>query len=473
MVSTNSAMLSRVAVSYGNKQKDLVLPTELPIREYIGDVVDQLSHDQNIVAPTGGEWTLSHTGLPMKPEQPLHDAGVRDGAILELTAVLSTERYRPVIEDVIDAAARAAAEAGRPFDAAAARKAGLAALAVGGVGLCVAQWWMWTASHYSWWWVLAGALGAVAALVGTWSAATRYHAVDAASAWAIIWVASATVVGQLIPVSLRTGSPGIAHIMVAAGGVAVAAMCALLITGRHMALIGAVASLAASVSAVCAVAEYTGLQPSAIAAGVLLVGLVWSYNASNLASAIAQITLPKVPADGEEIEVEGELTGEELATVRARSERAVQLTTAFVVASSLTIALATVFTMAPSSYHHRIEVGIVVCVAIVLTHWGRTMSNALQANWMFSAVAIVIVGSAARMLLVWHSGWAPIVVVGVLAAAVGLLVVAAVVVTPRGVNPRVARAVEIVYMLSTITVFVLSAWVTGVFGVLRDLRIGG
>lgn len=475
---TNGAALSRVAVWYGDsgqeaRQLDLVLPTQPPISEYIGEVVDQLSDGDPITAPAGSQWTLARIGGPLKPDQSLQDARVNDGAVLELRAVASTERYRKVTEDVIDAAATAAAAAGPPFDVRAARRAGLVGLAFGGVAICAAQWLLWISSSYSWWWVVFGGIGAVVAFTGMWSASRRYESNDAATAWTVVWVASAAVVGQVIPISERTASPGLPHVMVSAVGVVVGAVCALLLTRRHLAVVTALSTVTAIVAVICAVAEYTNLRPSSIAAGVLIAGLIGLQNASGFAAGLARITLPRVPADGETtIDVGGEIAEGELQTVRLRSQRAVQMTTGLVVASALTTAAAAVWTMDPHSYHDQIEVVIVSCVAIVLVTWGRTMSNALQAFSMLAGAAVVIVGSAARLLLDWHDGWKPVAVLAVVVGSIVVLVTVAVVVTPRGVNPRVARLVAVFGWMALITVYPLAAWVTGIFAVLRDLRIG-
>lgn len=474
---TNGTALSRVAVWYGDsaleaRQQDLVLPTQSPISEYIGDVVDQLSDGDPITAPAGSQWTLARIGGPLKPHQSLHDARVTDGAVLELRAVKSTERYRKVTEDVIDAAATEAAAAGRPFDTHAARQAGLVGLAFGGVAVCAAQWLLWISNSYSWWWVLVGGIGAVVAFTGMWSASRRYESGDAATAWTVVWVAATAVVGQVIPISERTGSPGIPHVMVSAVGVAVGAVCALLLTRRHLAITTALSAVMAIVAVICAVAEYTNLRSSAIAAGVLIAGLIGLQNASAIASGLARITLPRVPADGEKMEVGGEIGEQELLTVRRRSRRAVQMTTGLVVAFAVTTAAAAVWTMDPHSYHYRIEMVIVSCVAFILIIWGRTMSNALQAFSMLTGAALVIVGSAARLLLAGQDGWKPVVVLAVVVGAIVVLVTIAVVVTPRGVNPRVARLIEIFGWMVLVTVYPLAAWVTGIFAVLRDLRIG-
>ena len=121
----NAVALSRVAVWYGDTQVDLAVPSRDPISRYIDDVVDTVGQQVDLPTGTPGQWTLARPDRPLKPETSLADARVDDGAILELRLVAPTERYRPVIEDVVDAVAAAAAANTRPFDAEAARTAGL------------------------------------------------------------------------------------------------------------------------------------------------------------------------------------------------------------------------------------------------------------------------------------------------------------------------------------------------------------
>lgn len=469
---SSGTTLSRVAVWYHGTQKDLALPAQDPIFEYIDTVVDALGDETQIEAPSGSQWTLAKPTGPLRPEQSLQGAKVTDGAALELRTVHSTERYREVVEDVIDAAAESAAAAGRPFDESAARTAGLTGLTVAGIALCVAQWALWAASGYSPWWLLAGLIGATVALTGTWSATRRYHARDAATAWTVLSIASATVIGQAIPVSQRTHIPGLSHVMVSAIAVAAAAICTLVITRRHLTAITAVITIAAQTAVVCAIGDYTRLQPSAIAAAALIVGLIGMQIAPTVAASLARIALPKVPAEGESIEIGGEISVTELHTVHIRARRAVDMTTGLIVAFAAIIAAATVWTMNPHSYHWKVELIIVGCVAIVLTTWGRTLSNSVQAYAQFTAAVIVVLGASTRMLLAWPTGWAPIAVMTTVAAVTVALVVAAVVVAPRGVSPLVNGTVEIIGLLALVAAYPLSAWVTGIFGLLRDLKIG-
>lgn len=475
-VTPNRTALSRVAVWYAGSgtstQKDLVLPTQAPIHEYISDVVDALSADHVLAAPVGSTWTLATVSGPLEPVQSLAGARIRDGVVLELRAVSSTERYRTVREDVVDAVTDAAASAGDPFDETAARRAGLVALSVGGVALCAAQWMQWVASGYSWWWVLAGGVGALVAFIGMWSAAHRYQAQDAATAWMVVWLAAVAFTGQLIPISERTGAVGLAHLMVSAVAVAGAAVWAALITGRHLAIFTAITASGCAVAAICAVAQYTSVAPSAIAAAAVIAGLIGLQNAPAVAASFARITLPRVPADGESEPEIGEISESELATVRRRARRAVQMTTGLIVAAAVTTAGAAVWTMDPHSYHHRIELIIVACVVVIFVTWGRTLSNALQAYWMFAGAGFALLGAATRLLLADSEGWKPVAVVGAVVAVLAVLVVIAILVTPNGVNPRISRAVEIFSAITLVLVYPLAAWVTGIFALVRDLRIG-
>ncbi len=53
-----------------------------------------------------GVWAFARPGAPpLKANESLDDAGVVDGSLLTLVSVSRTERYRPLVEDVIDAIA--------------------------------------------------------------------------------------------------------------------------------------------------------------------------------------------------------------------------------------------------------------------------------------------------------------------------------------------------------------------------------
>jgi type VII secretion integral membrane protein EccD len=106
---------TKVTILTGRRMTDLALPASAPIETYIDDTISALA-DLLEDTPTEilagfdfsaqGVWTFARPGsAPLKPDQSLDDAGVVDGSLLILVPVSRTERYRPLVEDVIDAIA--------------------------------------------------------------------------------------------------------------------------------------------------------------------------------------------------------------------------------------------------------------------------------------------------------------------------------------------------------------------------------
>ena len=94
---------------------DLVLPAAAPIETYIDETVSVLAElledtPKDVLAgfdfSAQGVWAFARPGAPpLKADESLDDAGVVDGSLLTLVSVSRTERYRPLVEDVIDAIA--------------------------------------------------------------------------------------------------------------------------------------------------------------------------------------------------------------------------------------------------------------------------------------------------------------------------------------------------------------------------------
>lgn len=99
----------------GRRMTDLVLPSAAPIETYIDETVAVLADiledtTEDVLAgfdfKAQGVWSFARPGAPpIKLAESLTDAGVVDGALLIVLPVSHTERYRPLVEDVIDAIA--------------------------------------------------------------------------------------------------------------------------------------------------------------------------------------------------------------------------------------------------------------------------------------------------------------------------------------------------------------------------------
>lgn len=459
----------RVAVWYGEGQIDLVLPARDPISGYIDDVVDVLGRQVDLPVGGAGQWTLARMDRPLKPETSLADARVEDGALLELRWVAPTERYRPVIEDVVDAVAVAAAQNTRPFDAEAARRAGLVGLAAGGAALCAGQWGAWAASGYRWFAAVAGIVLALAALGATWSAATRWRAGDVAVAWAVVWIAWASTVAQVVPVSVRTERPGLAHLVVAAVAIAAASMVALWITGAHLAAFSAVTATALMAAIAVGVVQYGGASVAAVAAGALALGLIGLSVAPRLATMLAQIRLPVVPAPGQDLDVAADLSDAEMEQIDVRSRRAVQLTLGLTAASVAMICVGAAFVLDPHSEHRWIQIGIVVATVIVLVLTGRMLPDRRVSYAMFAGAGVILAVSVGRLLIGWPDGITPVVVLLVAAALLAVAVLGALVVVGRTLPETVSAWIGRLRLAALAVALPLCAWATGLFGAIRDL----
>ena len=126
-----------------------------------------------------GVWAFARPGSPpLKATESLDDAGVVDGALLTLVSVSRTERYRPLVEDVIDAIA--VLDESPEFDRPALNRfVGLAiplvTFTITGIAL-----WTWSDTGHGWWWALALGLLGLAVLGGSLLAQNRYQNVDLA-----------------------------------------------------------------------------------------------------------------------------------------------------------------------------------------------------------------------------------------------------------------------------------------------------
>lgn len=465
----NAVALSRVAVWYGDIQVDLALPSRDPISRYIDDVVDTLVQQVDLPTGTPGQWTLARLDRALKPETTLADARVDDGAILELRLVAPTERYRPVIEDVVDAVAAAASANTRPFDAEAARTAGLVGLAAGGAALCAGQWGAWAASGYRWVAAAAGIVLALASLGALWSAATRWRAPATAAAWSVVWIVWASCLAQVIPVSVRTGRPGLAHVVVAAVAIAAAALVAMWITGRHAAAYSAVVATALVAAVSVGVVQYGRVSAVAVAAGVLAFGLVGLSAAPRVATMLAQISLPRIPAPGQQVEAAADISDTEMALLQMRAARAVQLTLGFTAASVIVICVAAAFVIDPHSTHRWIQIGIVLATVIVLVLTGRMLPDRRLSYAMFGGAGVVLAVSAARLLIGWPHGAAPAVVLLVAAGLVAVSVFGALVVVRRSIPETVSNWIDRLRLIALAAAIPLCIWATGVFGAIRDI----
>lgn len=278
---------------------DLVLPAAVPMETYIDDTVAVLSEvlEDTPADVLGGfdftaqgVWAFARPGSPpLKLDQSLDDAGVVDGSLLTLVSVSRTERYRPLVEDVIDAIA--VLDESPEFDRTALNRfvgAAIPLLTAPVIGMAMRAWWE---TGRSLWWPLAIGILGIAVLVGSFVANRFYqsgHLAECLLVTTYLLIATAAALAVPLPRGVNSlGAPQVA-------GAATAVLFLTLMTRggprkRHelasFAVITAIAVIAA------AAAFGYGYQDWVPAGGIAF-GLFIVTNAAKLTVAVARIALP-------------------------------------------------------------------------------------------------------------------------------------------------------------------------------------
>ena len=488
---------TRVTVLTGRRMTDLVLPSTVSIETYIDEMVTVLGElledtPANVLAgfdfSAQGEWAFARPGAPpLTAAQSLDDAGVVDGALLTLVSVSRTERYRPLVEDVIDAIA--VLDESPEFDRAALNR--FVGLTIPVVSVAVASLAVhsWSQTGQGWWWTLAlGSLG-VAALAGSVVATNRYHHPNTSEcllAAAVAPLAGAAALAVPLPRGVdELGAPNVA------GAAAVVLLLIVATRGgpRKRAAVASFVAVGAIAVTACAVAYGYGWQVW-VPVGATVLGMVVVTNAAKLTVAVARIALPPIPAPGEVVSNDELLepvstavaSDEESPTWQAiiasvpesatrlteRSHLAKQLLAGFLSAGASVLAVGAVAVVEPGHFfvHGLIVAGL---VATVCGFRSRLYAERYCA-WALLAAAVTIPTGVAIRLCLWypHSAWL------VLSIYVAGLVVALTMVGAtqgvRRVSPVTKRILELVDGTAIAAVIPLLSWIAGVYDLLRNVR---
>ena len=307
---------------------DVVLPSSTPIETYIDDtvaVLTELLEDTPADVLAGfdfsaqGAWTFARPGAPpLQPDKSLDEAVVVDGSLLTLVSVSRTERYRPLVEDVIDAIA--VLDESPEFDRTALNRFIGIAIPIATVAvtaIAALAWWN-TGRHL--WWSLALGIAGLLALVGSWGAKRFYRNLSLsesllATAAPLITVAAALAIPRPRGVA-ALGAPQLA------GAAAVVLFLTLLTRGgpRRRSELASFVVIAAIAVTAAAIAFGYGWQHW-VPAGAIVFGLFIVTNAAKLTVAVARIALPPIPAPGEAVdhdELLDPVAGQEVSDERKR-----------------------------------------------------------------------------------------------------------------------------------------------------------
>jgi type VII secretion integral membrane protein EccD len=476
---------------------DLVLPAAAPIETYIDETVSVLAEMLEDTAPdvlagfdfkAQGVWSFARPGAPpLRLDESLDDAGVVDGALLTLVTVSHTERYRPLVEDVIDAIA--VLDESPEFDRRALNH--FVGLAIPLVALVVTVMSMlaWSDTGRGWWWAVALGVFGVGLLIASAVAQKRYENIDMAESLivaALPVLAGATALGVPLPRGVESlGAPQVA------GAGAVVLLLTLATRGgprrrAELASFMAVTALAVTGAAVAYGYEWQHWVP----AGAIAFGLIIITNAAKLTVAVARIALPPIPAPGESVANEELLdpvatpdaSDEETPTWQAiiasvpdsaarlteRSRLAKKLLAGFLSAGALVLTAGAIAVVVQGHFflHSMIVAGL---VAIICGFRSRLYADRWCAWSLLAATVLVPTGVMVRLCL-WYpqSAWLVLSVYG--AGAIVALILIGATEGVRRVSPVTKRIFELLDGAAIAAVIPMLLWIASVYDLLRNLR---
>jgi type VII secretion integral membrane protein EccD len=476
---------------------DLVLPAVAPVETYIDETVTVLAElleetPAEVLAgfdfKAQGEWAFARPGAPpLKAAESLDDAGVVDGALLTLVSVSRTERYRPLVEDVIDAIA--VLDESPEFDRAALNRfvgLGIPVVAALVAGVSVLSW---SKTDHAWWWTLELAVLGVGLLGGSMLARNRYQNANASESLligALAPLAGAAALAVPLPAGVTgLGAPNVA------GAAAVLLLVVLASRGgpRKRAEVASFLAVAAIAVTAAAVAYGYGWQDW-VPASAIAFGMIVVTNAAKLTVAVARIALPPIPAPGESVTNDElldpvsarEATDEETPTWQAiiasvpdsaarlteRSHLAKQLLVGFLTAGALVLAAGAITVVVQGHFflHSLIVAGLVTTVC----GFRSRLYAERWCAWALLAAAVGIPTGVMIRLCLWdpQGAWLVLSIYG--AGVLVALILVGATDGVRRVSPVTKRILELLDGAAIAAVIPLLLWIAGVYDVLRNIR---
>ncbi|RAV08230.1 type VII secretion integral membrane protein EccD [Mycolicibacterium sp. GF69] len=487
---------TRVTILTGRRMTDLVLPATAPIETYIDETVSVLAElledtPKDVLAgfdfTAQGIWAFARPGAPpLRLDESLDDAGVVDGSLLTLVSVSRTERYRPLVEDVIDAIA--VLDESPEFDRSALNR--FVGLAIPLVALVVTVMTLvgWARAGHDWWWAVAlGVLG-MGLLGGSALATNRYRNLDMAES--LLTAAIPTLAGAValaVPLPRGVDSLGAPQI---AGASAVVLLLTLATRGgpRRRAEVASFTAVTAIAVTAAAIAYGYGWQYW-VAAGAIAFGLIVVTNAAKLTVAVARIALPPIPAPGETVTNDELLdpvattgTDEESPTWQAiiasvpdsaarlheRSQLAKRLLIGFVTAGALVLSIGAIGVVVQG--HFFVHSMIVATLVVAICAFRSRLYAERWCAWALLAAVVAIPTGVMIRLCLWYPDAAWLVLAGYLALGIVALIVVGATASVRRVSPVTKRILELLDGVTIAALIPMLLWVASVYDLLRNLR---
>jgi len=479
----------RVAVLLGSTQTDMDLPADVPLGTLMFEIIKVLGsslHEQGkdvsiFRAKTAGRWTLGYVGVPPMPyNKSLSEMGVTDGTMLVLQRAQAAEQYRPLVDDVLDAAAGLITARNRLWDDALARVMGAVILVIGCLSASVLVLGF-SVSHRSTWVVPVVALvAAMAAVVGAGLAGDRYNAPS---------VSTGLIVGAY-PLAAAGGasivSPGWGpyNLVLCAGAMIFVAVVSAAVFNRANTLAASVITVSAIALTVALARAFWSVGYVALGAGTVLVAMLTMVLGPKLALLMARVPLPAVPTLGlgfnepdksPKFIVAGAPGASQYKAPGAeefeqRVESGDEYLTGIVLGAVLCLIGGTALAAEPGHSRYWLAFTLSALVAVSILRRARNVADRIQAVAQLAGGSIIVVATVVRLAVFDGRLWVALTVLAfVLVVAVGAAI-AGVVLPGLSFNALQRRRGELLEMFVVAMIYPLCFWIMDIYQLLRDLK---
>lgn len=479
--------LVRVAVLVGNEQIDVSLPAAVPLRVVMEDLVAllKIKGSKDFALPAGKAWTLSRTGGdPFTRGTTLDDERVADGDLLVLRHIRGGEQFTPIVEEVSEAVAQFNDIKFADFTATIARRSALAGIVVGATAVSGLLYIAWRGSSWQWWVpLIAGVVGVTGWLV----------AVTLGSRASVLTPVRYSLFVGSLPLLMCAGitatpaldlprSAGGPNLLLGSVVTFTAAIGFRWLTHCATTVVTAVSTVMVVIGAAAALSMVTAMSVHAVGAAVVLLAVVGLTNAPKMTIRLARVRPPELPTPGDP--VRDDTLGEtfrpaasddevdEMAANRQlerRARTANKYLTGLIGALASCLSVASIAAIDPHTFHAVPAIVLSAVITALLFLRARSYVDRVQSLILYCASVVAGVGSAAVVVASYSSPQAQASAVLAVLAAMGVAVMAALKGPGSRMSPPVKKTIEIAEYLLICVSLPLALWVTGVYGLLRDL----
>ncbi|MEE2034234.1 type VII secretion integral membrane protein EccD [Rhodococcus chondri] len=468
--------LCRVTVLARHTEVDLALPLGVPVALLMPGIVDLIAAhrpDNDFdTTPEHAEpdtWTLGRIGqASLAGALSLEEHGVRDGELLVLGEA-AAPAPPPLFDDVMYNVAVAGRDRMRRWSAHTAALAGSVIAFLSIVAGCASLLTLDPGDGRLW--AGAAAAGLAVLLVGAAAVVARAYGDRSSAVLPAVCAEPAAFAAGMLFVPGEFAAP---HLLLGSVLVGACAVIAMRVTLVGTATFTAIAATSAVATIAFTVAASTELDVPALGAGVIVTALLLSTVAPRVATALAGVPLPPVPAPGTSLDPvvsdpDDESPLPSFEELEAQAARARSYLTGFVYAV-VVLAVAGAWCAAwPPAQGGTSWPGIALAVstAVVLMFRGRTFTGAEKAAPLVVGGALVPVGLIA---VAAAAGSLPVQLLFGLSLTLFLVAILLGVVAPgRSFTPVQRRIAELTEYAVIATLVPLACWVAGLYSAVRGL----